>query len=75
MDALLVYLGSSGFKNVLSYKANLVRGCLIANTTLCYKMLGKDRLQHALVCAGVVLSSKVRRKISAELMEGGSQQL
>lgn len=38
-------------------------------------MLEKDRLQCALVPAGVVLSSKVRRKISAELMEGGSQQL
>lgn len=38
-------------------------------------MLEKDRLQRALVHAGVVLSSKVRRKISAELMEGGSQQL
>lgn len=71
----MVYLESSGFKNVLSYKTNFVRGCLIANTSLCYRMLEKDRLQRALVHAGVVLSSKVRRKISAELMEGGSQQL
>lgn len=38
-------------------------------------MLEKDRLQCAFMPAGVVLSSKVRRKIPAELMEGGSQQL
>ena len=70
----MVYLGSSGFKSALTYKANLVRGCLIANTTSCYKMSEEDRLQHALACGGVVVSSKVRRT-SAELREGGSQQL
>ena len=71
----MVYLGSSGFKSALTYKVNLVRGCLIANTTSCYKMSEEDRLQHALACGGVVVSSKVRRRTSAELREGGSQQL
>lgn len=46
VGALLVYLGSSGFKNVLFYKADLVRGCLIANTSLCY-------VRQASACFGV----------------------
>lgn len=40
-------LGKFSFKNVLSYKANLVRGCLIANTSLYY-----FRERQASVCFG-----------------------
>lgn len=57
------------------YKANSVRGHLIANTIWCYKMSEGDRLQHALACGGVVVSWKVRKKTLAELMGGGSQRL
>lgn len=37
VHVLLVCLGHSGFKRALSYEANELRGCSVANTTSCFR--------------------------------------